>query len=98
VVNRRPEHLTEREEEILRVIRRSIQDRGETMSLREPAREIGMRSTASVACHLANLEERGALMRNGRGAGAGTRHGRAVAHLPHGLRHRRGRRDRHFAC
>ncbi|WP_353850230.1 hypothetical protein [Streptomyces phaeoluteigriseus] len=68
--NRRPEHLTERDEEILRLIRRSIQDRGEAMSLRELAREIGMRSTASVACHLANLEESGALVRDGRGAWA----------------------------
>jgi SOS-response transcriptional repressor LexA len=64
-VNRRPEHLTEREEEILRVIRRSIQDRGEALSVRELAREIGMRSTASVAYHLANLQERGALVRDG---------------------------------
>ncbi|MGW7134327.1 LexA family protein [Streptomyces bobili] len=66
MVNRRPAHLTAREEEILRVIRRSIQDRGEAMSVRELAREVGMRSTASVAYHLANLEKRGALVRDGR--------------------------------
>ncbi|MFG3266408.1 LexA family protein [Streptomyces bobili] len=65
MVNRRPEHLTEREEEILRAIRRSIQERGEAMSVRELAREIGVRSTASVAYHLANLEKRGALVRDG---------------------------------
>ncbi|MEV6406062.1 hypothetical protein AB0M58_24355 [Streptomyces bobili] len=48
------------------MIRRSIQDRGEAMSVRELAREVGMRSTASVAYHLANLEKRGALVRDGR--------------------------------
>ncbi|MEV6406627.1 hypothetical protein AB0M58_27435 [Streptomyces bobili] len=66
VVNRRPEHLTVREEEILGVIRRSIQGRGEALSVRELAREVGMRSTASVAYHLANLEQRGVLVRDGR--------------------------------
>ncbi|MFH0180663.1 hypothetical protein, partial [Streptomyces cacaoi] len=65
-MNRRPEHLTAREEEILRAIRRSIQDRGEALSVRQMAREIGLRSPASVAYHLANLEERGALVRDGR--------------------------------
>ncbi|MEU9272744.1 hypothetical protein AB0E04_46270 [Streptomyces sp. NPDC048251] len=66
VVNRRPQHLTAREEEILRAIRRSIQDRGEALSVRQLARETGLRSPASVAYHLANLEKRGALLRDGR--------------------------------
>ncbi|QJT06565.1 hypothetical protein G9272_01350 [Streptomyces asoensis] len=58
--------MTAREEEIPRAIRRSIQDRGEALSVRQMAREIGLRSPASVAYHLANLEERGALVRDGR--------------------------------
>jgi SOS-response transcriptional repressor LexA len=64
--NRRPQHPTAREEEILRAIRHSIQDRGEALSVRQPAPERGLRSLASVACHLANLEELGALVRDGR--------------------------------
>ncbi|MFF3208738.1 hypothetical protein [Streptomyces sp. NPDC002962] len=63
-MNRRPQHLTAREEEILRAIRHSVQDRGEALSVRQLAREIGLRSPASVAYH---LEERGALVRDGRG-------------------------------
>ncbi|MFE4414686.1 hypothetical protein [Streptomyces sp. NPDC056821] len=66
-MNRRPEHLTEREEEILRCIRRWIEDKGEGPSVRQLAKAIGMRSTASVAYHLANLERSGALIRVGRG-------------------------------
>ncbi|MFD9394878.1 hypothetical protein ACFWBB_30360 [Streptomyces sp. NPDC060000] len=62
-VNRRPQHLTAREEEILRAIRHSVQDRGEALSVRELARELGLRSPAPVAYH---LEERGALVRDGR--------------------------------
>ncbi|MGW6928335.1 LexA family protein [Streptomyces sp. NPDC054950] len=50
----------------MRAIRHSIQDRGEALSVRELAREIGLCSQASVAYHLANLEERGALVRDGR--------------------------------
>ncbi|WP_327188254.1 hypothetical protein [Streptomyces sp. NBC_01334] len=61
-MNRRPQHLTAREEEILRAIRHSIRDRGEALSVRE----LGLRSPASVAYHLANLEDRGALVRDGR--------------------------------
>ncbi|WP_405624903.1 helix-turn-helix domain-containing protein [Streptomyces sp. NBC_00016] len=65
-MNRRPEHLTAREEEVLRAVRRSIRDRGEALSVRELARELGLRSPASVVYHLANLEERGTLVRDGR--------------------------------
>ncbi|MFF4830192.1 hypothetical protein ACFY20_46790 [Streptomyces sp. NPDC001312] len=35
--------------------------------MRQLAKAIGMRSTASVAYHLANLERSGALIRDGRG-------------------------------
>ncbi|MFJ9026677.1 hypothetical protein ACIRPU_43095 [Streptomyces sp. NPDC102259] len=34
--------------------------------MRELARELGLRSPASVVYHRANLEERGALVRDGR--------------------------------
>ncbi|MGW1274644.1 LexA family protein, partial [Streptomyces sp. NPDC002491] len=66
-VNRRPQHLTLREEEILSRIRRSIEDRGEALSVRELAAAVGMSSTASAVYHLKNLERRGALVRDGRG-------------------------------
>ncbi|PWI06690.1 hypothetical protein DIZ27_31730 [Streptomyces sp. NWU339] len=66
-MNRRPEHLTEREKEILRRIRRWIEERGEGPSVRQLAHAVGLRGTASVACHLANLERSGALIRGGRG-------------------------------
>ncbi|MGW4823187.1 LexA family protein [Streptomyces sp. NPDC004227] len=35
--------------------------------MRQLAHAVGMRSTASVAYHLANLERSGALIRDGRG-------------------------------
>ncbi|MFF3585184.1 LexA family protein [Streptomyces mirabilis] len=52
---------------ILRCIRRWIEERGEGPSVRQLADDIGLSSTASVAYHLGNLEERGALVRDGRG-------------------------------
>ncbi|MGW3512045.1 LexA family protein [Streptomyces sp. NPDC000994] len=66
-MNRRPDHLTEREEEILRCIRRWIEERVEGPSVRQLAKAIGTCSTASVTYHLANLERSGALIRDGRG-------------------------------
>ncbi|MFD4976626.1 hypothetical protein [Streptomyces sp. NPDC058424] len=66
-MNRRPDHLTEREEEILRCIRGWIEDKGEGPSVRQLGHAVGMRSTASVAYHLAHLERSGALIRDGRG-------------------------------
>ncbi|MGW6521374.1 MULTISPECIES: LexA family protein [unclassified Streptomyces] len=47
-------------------MRHSLQDRGEALSVRQLARGIGLRIPVSVVCHLANLEERGALIRDGR--------------------------------
>ncbi|MEU1519441.1 LexA family transcriptional regulator [Streptomyces sp. NPDC005811] len=64
-MNRRAQHLTLREEEILPRIRGSVEGRGETLSVREPA--AGMSGTASVDYHLKDLERRGALVRDGRG-------------------------------
>ncbi|MFE4424349.1 hypothetical protein [Streptomyces sp. NPDC056817] len=45
--------------------RRWIEERGEGPSVRQLAKAIGMRSTASVTYHLANLERSGALIREG---------------------------------
>ncbi|MFI1293686.1 hypothetical protein ACH4VM_35520, partial [Streptomyces sp. NPDC020792] len=59
--------MTEREEEIRRCIRWWIEGKGKGPSVRRFAHAVGMRSTASVACHLANLERSGALVRDGRG-------------------------------
>ncbi|WP_078917745.1 hypothetical protein [Streptomyces sp. NRRL S-813] len=42
-------------------------ERGEGPSVRQLAHAVGMRSPASVACHLAHLERSGALIRDGRG-------------------------------
>ncbi|MFE7931261.1 hypothetical protein ACFU6S_21475 [Streptomyces sp. NPDC057456] len=53
-VNRRPEHLTAREEEILRAIRHSSRTAAKALSVRQLGREIGLRSPASVAYHLAS--------------------------------------------
>ncbi|MFJ9634970.1 hypothetical protein ACIRU8_45495 [Streptomyces sp. NPDC101175] len=64
-MNRRPDHLTEREEEVLAAIRRSIIDRGEALSVRELGSVLGMSSSSSVAYHLRNLVARGALVRDG---------------------------------
>ncbi|MFB7739849.1 hypothetical protein ACFC08_37055 [Streptomyces sp. NPDC056112] len=59
--------MTEREEEIPRCIRRWVEDKGKGSSARRFAHAVGMRSTASVAHHLASLERSGALVRDGRG-------------------------------
>jgi SOS-response transcriptional repressor LexA len=67
-LNRRPEHLTEREGQILAVVRRWIAEHGEGPSIRQIADAVGMKSTSSVAYHLNNLKrERGVLVRDGRG-------------------------------
>ncbi|MDQ0596253.1 SOS-response transcriptional repressor LexA [Streptomyces canus] len=65
-MNRRPEHFTVREEQVLSQIRRSILDRGEALSVRELGAALGLRSPASVVYHLRNLERSGALVRDGR--------------------------------
>ncbi|MCX5240460.1 LexA family protein [Streptomyces prunicolor] len=67
-MNRRPEHLTGREEQILQCIRRWIAEHGEGPSVRQIADDIGFSSTSSVAYHVGNLQkQRGALRRDGRG-------------------------------
>ncbi|WP_328551055.1 hypothetical protein [Streptomyces sp. NBC_00358] len=51
-VNRRPAHLTEREEQILHIIRRSLEDRGEGPTVTEIGVAAGLRSKSTVAYHL----------------------------------------------
>jgi len=66
-VNRRPEHLTAREEQILRCIRGWIEEHGEGPTIQQIGDAVGL-TRSSVAYHLGNLEkERGALVRDGRG-------------------------------
>ncbi|MCW8102670.1 LexA family protein [Streptomyces tauricus] len=64
-MNRRPAHLTEREEQILACIRQSIADSGEDVTTTEIGAAVGLRSKGTVAYHLRNLQERGALVRVG---------------------------------
>ncbi|MET8031010.1 LexA family protein [Streptomyces avermitilis] len=65
-MNRRPAHLTVREEQILACIRLSIAERGEGLTISEIGQAVGLRSKGPVAYHLRNLDERGALIRDGR--------------------------------
>ncbi|MGW0572989.1 LexA family protein [Streptomyces tauricus] len=67
MVSRRPAYLTEREEQILACIRRSIAERGEGPTMVEIGAAVGLRSKGTVAYHLRNLQERGVLARDGRG-------------------------------
>ncbi|WP_413755086.1 LexA family protein [Streptomyces sp. MMBL 11-3] len=66
-MSRRPAHLTEREEQILLCIRRSIRDQGEGLTVAQIGAAVGLASKSSVAYHLRHLEERGALVRDGYG-------------------------------
>ncbi|MFI6660418.1 hypothetical protein ACIBL8_33330 [Streptomyces sp. NPDC050523] len=52
MANRRVDHLTSIQEHILRCMRESIGDRGETPTVKEIGQQLGMRSTASVHWHL----------------------------------------------
>ncbi|WP_405955142.1 hypothetical protein [Streptomyces phaeochromogenes] len=71
-MNIRGDHLTEREERILRCIRDSIAERGEAPSVREIGRSVGLSSPASVVYHLDQMEQLGVIRRTERrGAGKG---------------------------
>ena len=56
--------LTERQQKILACIRESNERRGYSPSLREIAREVGLKSTSAVSYQLRNLEEMGCLSRD----------------------------------
>ncbi|MGX1116378.1 SOS-response transcriptional repressor LexA [Streptomyces ambofaciens] len=60
---RRVEHLTPRQEAILRVIRQAITDEGAAPTVSEIAEAVGLRSWSSVHYQLRELETKGAIQR-----------------------------------
>jgi SOS-response transcriptional repressor LexA len=63
MANHKVDHLTARQERILRCIRESIADAGEAPTVAEIAERVGMRSRASVHYQLGELEAKGAIRR-----------------------------------
>ncbi|MFF4749121.1 LexA family protein [Streptomyces sp. NPDC002514] len=66
--------LTDQQERILACIREWVAARGETPSMREIGRKVGLSSTASVAYQLDRMEQLGVIDRDpgqGRGTGRG---------------------------
>lgn len=59
-------HLTDRQERILRAIRDCIADTGEGPSIRQLGERVGLSSSSSVAYQLGRLEEAGLVSRSGR--------------------------------
>jgi repressor LexA len=60
------DHLTERQERILRCIREEIVATGEGPSIRRIGQLVGLSSSSSVAYQLGRLEEQGLIARSGR--------------------------------
>lgn len=58
------QELTERQRDVLEAIRRHMARNGESPTVREIAREIGVRSTRTVHKHLGALEEKGCITRS----------------------------------
>ncbi|MGB3302043.1 transcriptional repressor LexA [Gordonia sp. (in: high G+C Gram-positive bacteria)] len=56
--------LTQRQRDVLEVIRKSVRERGYPPSIREIGEEVGLTSTSSVAHQLRTLERRGLLKRD----------------------------------
>ncbi|WP_132993558.1 transcriptional repressor LexA [Gordonia zhaorongruii] len=56
--------LTQRQREVLEVIRKSVRERGYPPSIREIGESVGLTSTSSVAHQLRTLERRGLLKRD----------------------------------
>ncbi|MFF4347883.1 LexA family protein [Streptomyces sp. NPDC001530] len=65
-MNIRGDHLTEREERILKCIRERIAERGEAPTIREIGRSVGLSSPSSVAYHLEQMEQLGVIRRTER--------------------------------
>ncbi|MFG2632181.1 LexA family protein [Streptomyces sp. NPDC048473] len=57
---------TDRQVQILRVIRNWIVDHGEGPSIRQIGERVGLSSSSSVAYQLSRLEDRGLISRTGR--------------------------------
>lgn len=66
MANHRVDYLTSTQERILRCIRESIAERGESPTVQEIGKEVGMRSTASVHWHLGRMETLGYIARKPR--------------------------------
>jgi len=62
----RVDHLTERQERIVRCIREWITDHGEAPTVQEIREQVGLRSSGSVHYQLTQCEEKGAIVRDAR--------------------------------
>ncbi|MFF4402499.1 LexA family protein [Streptomyces sp. NPDC001480] len=60
---RRVDYLTDTQERNLRCIRRHIADHGQAPTMQQIGAAGGMRSRASVHCHLIELEAKAAIVR-----------------------------------
>ena len=58
------EKLTERQNAILKVIKKSIAEKGYPPTVREIGAEVGLSSTATIHFHLTKLEEKGYLKKD----------------------------------
>lgn len=58
------EKLTERQNDILKVIKKSIAEKGYPPTVREIGAEVGLSSTATIHFHLTKLEEKGYLKKD----------------------------------
>ena len=56
--------LTERQQQVLEIIRRHLAKNGQSPTVREIAREIGVRSTCTAHKHLAALEKKGLITKS----------------------------------
>ncbi|MFF3348998.1 LexA family protein [Streptomyces sp. NPDC002779] len=63
MVNHGVPYLTPRQEQILQCIREAITDRGEAPTVKEIRDRFGYRSSASVHYQLAQIEKKGAIVR-----------------------------------
>jgi repressor LexA len=58
------EHLTERQDAILRYIRHTIADTGEAPTMREIGAHVGLRSRSAIHYQLGEMEAKGAIVRD----------------------------------
>jgi len=64
MLTNRPEQLSDRQEQVLQVVRAGVARRGYPPSIREIGDAVGLKSTSSVAHHLKTLQELGYLHRD----------------------------------
>ncbi|MPY48771.1 LexA family protein [Streptomyces acidicola] len=63
MANHKVDYLTSTQERMLRCIRESIADRGESPTMQEIGKQFGLSSTSSVHYHLRRIEELGYIAR-----------------------------------